>query len=77
MLEGTVKERERLVVDGGEGKGKERRRRIFVQVGGGWRRGKGSGKESRDWLTAGLRQGPRFATGGVLSTKQPAAPTAY
>jgi hypothetical protein len=76
-LEGTVWERERLVADGGEGKGKERRRSIFVEVGGGWRRGKGSGKERRDWITADLRQGPQLATGGALSTTQRAALAAY
>ncbi len=42
MLEGTVRERERLVADGGEGKGKERRGgRYLSQVGGGWGEEKG------------------------------------
>jgi hypothetical protein len=64
-LEGTVRERERLVADGGEGKEKERRREIFVQ--GRRRMGeeeKGVERERRDWLTADLRQaGPQLATG--------------
>lgn len=42
-----------------ERKGEERK--IFAQVGGGWGRGKGSGRKCRDWLTADLRQGPQLA----------------
>ena len=44
---------------------KERKRggggRYLLEVGGGWRRGKGSGRERRDWLMGDLRQGPQLA----------------
>jgi hypothetical protein len=76
-----VRERERLVADGGEGEGKERRRVDIVQVRIRRRmeeRRKGSGNSHRDWLTADLRQGrPQLASGGALSTKQLAAPAVY
>lgn len=47
--------------------------RYLLKVGGGWRRGKGSGREHRDWLMGDLRQGPSLLTKAALSTEHQAA----
>ena len=61
-MEGTVWERERLVADGGEGKGKERRGgRYLSQVGGGW------GERKREWKGAQRLVNGRFKTGAPSS----------
>jgi hypothetical protein len=73
MLEGTARERERLVEDGGEGEGRGGGDRYLIGGEAGGKGSRGSQKERRDWLTADLRQGPQLAAGATRSAEHQAA----
>lgn len=71
-----MRERERLVEDGGERrKGRGGGDRYLFRAEEDGEEEKGAEMERRDWLTAGLRQGPRLATGGRCAEHQAACST--